>query len=64
MHIILEVQHTMFKSHAITKITNGLAFYTYITQYIPKFCICKEIHNNELLNTPPPFPSHSFSNLG
>lgn len=28
MHIILEVQHTMFKSHAITKITNGLAYYT------------------------------------
>lgn len=28
MHIILKVQHTMFKSHAITKITNGLAYYT------------------------------------
>lgn len=28
MYIILEVQHTMFKSHAITKITNGLAYYT------------------------------------
>lgn len=28
MHIILEVQHTMFKSHAITKITNRLAYYT------------------------------------
>lgn len=28
MHIILKVQHTKFKSHAITKITNGLAYYT------------------------------------
>lgn len=28
MHIILEVQHSMFKSHAITEITNGLAYYT------------------------------------
>lgn len=28
MHIILEVQHSMFKSHATTKITNRLAYYT------------------------------------
>lgn len=55
MHIILEVQHTMFKSHAITKITNGLAYYTPHNVYPNSaFCICKEIHNNELLNTRPP----------